>query len=193
MRARLSFFLFVIVICLAAFVEPARSATIATLPDIGNVTLAAVFDLSRSNLLAIDIRGQALATDGSGTVLLTQIDDPPFGNFIMLGASLPNGSQRVLLDFITSGLLPGGPGIVVPAVGLPLTALSDPTLSGLVGNLVTGFRFGTTVVGTDSVSDVYVLSTIDAVPEPGTWMLVMAGLAACGFRLGCRRGLITSA
>jgi hypothetical protein len=86
----------------------------------------------------------------------------------------------------------GGPGLLIPATVFPQTPITDPALLELTSGPVTfGFSFLSLLNDDGPVTSVnYVLANIQVAPEPGTWVLAVAGILgfAAGRRLKTRRG-----
>jgi len=191
----------VLMLCLF-FLLPslASGSSITVVPGPPEVTLTLV--PTGSGFLA-DLRGTAGLTFGDPVISNVTITDgvpfggtpPPFNNSLMLGLNYPAFSEFIVLTFDFSSLvtLPAdgpGPDAFILGGGIPLTPITDPGLQALLKTNVYGFEFDSVAFGTDGQAFFsYHLASVDAVPEPGTLLLLATGLLGGGARMfRVRRG-----
>lgn len=118
----------------------------------------------------------------NGSTLVTEFNNgaPPLNNFgapINLGTTLWNSALFPAL-FTSSGGTPAAPGQFGFAVFLP-TGVG----AGSYQTNVLYFGYDDFQGGDDNHDDIIIRATITSVPEPTTWALMAAGIAAVGFSM----------
>ena len=146
-------------------VDPTGTATVTT--DAGIPTFT--FPITGGN---IDGTGNAIIYhDGSGILFSTATDSLGIGNFVIDTAAL-----LVSGDVTANGSDLGSVGLFTLGTGnsLFLTADAAGAFNSIFGvGGLTGFEVGFATVNAQAA----------AVPEPGTWMMMLAGFGAAGFAL----------
>jgi glucose/arabinose dehydrogenase len=130
-------------------------------------------------------------TPGIGGTRPAGLIDPNFVYDRSFGASITGGyvvreagsalfGQYVFGDFVSGNIWAvAGDGSQGPGAGLDLTALIDAGSAGELGNIAS---FGEGANGELFIVDYggKVVQLLSPIPEPGTWALLLAGLAAVG-------------